>query len=251
MSIFGFRQLRPKSEISKRPPAPPVTHPDNYRSPTAVPAGTHERCLLLTDSILSSTPVSSFSKVNNIRCIKKDNKRLVDVFNFEPEFSICNTVIISSGVNDLSCHGLRASVLADLVCERLRRTCRKHPHTKFIFNSVLNVHSKLGWLNNEINAFNSIMYALSMDIPNMAFFDSHNVLVNDHISRTLGGVIDLREKRGIHITWQAKKLITEHLVNAVDLTWHIANRKPVSGRLASWQWPVRQHFTNANTWPIH
>ena len=246
---FGFRRLRPKSAIPSRSPAPPVTHPDNYRSPNTVPAGTHERCLLLTDSILSSTPVSIFNRVQNLRCIKKDNKRLVNIFNFEPEFSICNTVIISAGVNDLSCYGLRANVLADLVCERLRRTCRMHPHTKFIFNSILNVHNKHDWLNHEINVFNSIMHELSRGIPNMAFFDSHCVLMNDNISRNLGGVIDLRERRGIHITWQARKLITEHLVSALDLTWHITHSKRLTGKLASWSWPVRHEFANA--WPVH
>ena len=245
---FGFRRLRPRSAIPKRSSAPPVTHPDSYRSPSAVPAGTHERCLLLTDSILSSTPVSIFNRVQNLRCIKKDNKRLVDIFNFEPEFSICNTVIISAGVNDLSCYGLRASVLADMVCERLRRTCRMHPRTKFIFNSILNVHNKYDWLNHEINAFNKLMHELSIGIPNMAFFDSHSVLMDDRISNSLGGVIDMREKRGIHITWEARKLITEHLVNALDLTHHISNNKRVTGRLANWTWPTRNEF--ANQWPV-
>ena len=246
---FGFRQLRPRSTITKRPPAPPVTHPDNYRSPNAVPAGTHDRCLLLTDSILSATSVSIFNRVQNLRCIKKENKRLVDIFNFEPEFSICNTVIISAGVNDLSCYGLRANALADMVCERLRRTCHMHPRTKFIFNSVLNVHNKYDWLNHEINLFNSHMYELSQKIPNMAFFDSHAVLMRDRISESMGGVIDMREHRGVHITWEAKKLITDHLVNALDLTWHLTSGKPVSGRLKNWSWPVRHEF--ADSWQVY
>ena len=246
---FGFRQLKQTSPVPKRPRAPPVTHPDTYRSPNAVPAGTHDRCLLLTDSILSPTPVSIFNRVKNLRCIKKDNKRLVDIFNFEPEFSICNTVIISAGVNDLSCYGLRASVLADMVCDRLRRTCRKHPKTKFIFNTILNVHNKYDWLNHEINLFNSNMNELSLSIPNMALFDSHALLMNDRISQSLGGVIDLREQRGIHVTWHARKLITDNLVNALELTWHLNNDKPVSGKLSNWVWPIRQEFVN--TWPVH
>ena len=72
---FGFRQLKQTSPVPKRPRAPPVTHPDTNRSPNAVPAGTHDRCLLLTDSILSPTPVSIFNRVKNLRCIKKDNNR--------------------------------------------------------------------------------------------------------------------------------------------------------------------------------
>ena len=75
-------------------------------------------------------------------------------------------MIISAGVNDLSCYGLRASVRAGMVCKRLRLTCRKHPKTKLIFNTVLNVHNKYDWLNHEINWFNSYMNELSLTLPN-------------------------------------------------------------------------------------
>ena len=136
-----------------------------------------------------------------------------------------------------------------MVCERLRRTCRKHPKTKFIFNTILNVHNKYDWLNHEINLFNSYMNELSLSIPNMAMFDSHALLMNDRISQSLGGVIDLREQRGIHVTWHARKLITDNLVNALELTWHLNNDKPVSGKLSNWVWPIRQEFVN--TWPVH
>ena len=117
---FGFRRLVPLSQIPRRERAPPIVHPSNYKSPNAIPSGTHERCLLLTDSIIAPAPASVFSRADHIRCIKKNNKRLVDVFNFEPEFGICNTVILSAGVNDLSCYGHTARTLADIVCNRLR-----------------------------------------------------------------------------------------------------------------------------------
>ena len=73
--------------------------------------------------------------------------------------------------------------------------------------------------------------------------------MNDRISQSLGGVIDLREQRGIHVTWHARKLITDNLVNALELTWHLNNDKPVSGKLSNWVWPIRQEFVN--TWPVH
>ena len=158
-------------------------------------------------------------------------------------------MIISAAVNDLSCYGLRASVLADMVCERLRRTCRKHPKTKLIFNTILNVHNKYDWLNHEINLFNSYMNELSLRIQNMALFDSHALLMNNRISQSLGGVIDLREQRGIHVTWHARKLITDNLVNTLELTWHLNNDKTVSGKLSNWVWQIRQDFVN--TWPVH
>ena len=241
---FGFRKLKPQASVPKRSPAPPITRPEDYRSPNSIPTGTHERCLLLTDSILSATPVSTFSRIANVRCIKKSNKRLVDVFNFEPEFGISNTVIISAGVNDMSCYGLTARTLADMVCERLRRTCKKYPKTKFMFNSVLSVHTKHDWLNREIEQFNGFMHELSLTIPNLAFFDSHAILMNDRISDRLGGVIDLEDRRGVHITWQARKLVTDQLVLAVEFTSCLSGGKRPTGRLRNWVWPLRLHFVN-------
>ena len=239
---FGFRRLKHEASAPRRPPAPPITRPEAYRSPNSIPTGTHERCLLLTDSILSSAPTSIFSQISNLRCIKKSNKRLVDIFNFEPEFAITNTVIISAGVNDLSCYGLTARTLADIVCNRLRHTCRKHPGTKFMFNSVLNVHNKHDWLNKEIDTFNGFMYELSLSVPNLAFFDSHAILMNDGISQHLGGVIDLDDRRGIHITWKARKLITDQMVFAVELTSCLSGGKRPTGKLKNWAWPLRLHF---------
>ena len=242
---FGFRRLKAAIPGPRRPPAPPITRPEAYRSPNSIPTGTHERCLLLTDSILSAAPTSIFSQVNDMRCIKKSNKRLVDVFNFEPEFGISNTVIISAGVNDMSCYGLTARTLADMVCERLRRTCRNHPGTKFMFNSVLNVHNKYDWLNREIDQFNGFMYELSLSVPNLAFFDSHAILMNDRISQRLGGVIDLDDRRGVHITWQARKLITDQLVRAAELTSCVSSGRRPTGRLKNWVWPLRSQFADS------
>ena len=239
---FGFRRLKPTNSVPKRAPAPPITRPDMYSPLSTIPTGTHERCLLLTDSILSAAPTSIFNRAENVRCIKKSAKRLVDVFDFEPEFGITNTVIISAGVNDLSCHGLSARALADTVCSRLRNSCQKYRGTRFIFNSVLNVHNKHGWLNHEIDTFNELMHRFCLTIPNMAFFDSHSILMNDRISQTLGGVIDLGDVRGVHITWQARKMITEQLVNAVELTSILAGGKRASPRLRNWNWPKRTFF---------
>ena len=236
---FGFRRLIPEAQIPQRERAPPITHPDKYRSPNAIPSGSHERCLLLTDSILAPAPATVFSRADHLRCIKKNNKRLVDIFNFEPEFGICNTVILSAGVNDLSCYGHTARPLADVVCGRLRRVCQKHPRTKFIFNSVLNVHNDMGWLNEEINIFNRYMYELSLTVPNMAFFDSHSILMKSQISQHLGGVIDLDDRRGVHITWGARKLIIDNLVKAVELTSLLSGGKSLTNNLRNWQWPMR------------
>ena len=111
-----------------------------------------------------------------------------------------------------------------------------------MFNSVLNVHNKHDWLNKEIDTFNGFMYELSLSVPNLAFFDSHAILMNDGISQHLGGVIDLDDRRGIHITWKARKLITDQMVFAVELTSCLSGGKRPTGKLKNWAWPLRLHF---------
>ena len=61
-------------------------------------------------------------------------------------------------------------------------------------------------------------------------------------SQSLGVVVDL----GIHVTWHARKLITDHLVSALELTWHLNFDKVMSGKLANWpnQRSVREHVAN-------
>jgi alkylated DNA repair dioxygenase AlkB len=238
---FTFRRLIPLSELPSRPRAPPITHPDHYSSPNSPPRGTHERVLLLTDSILASTPTHIFDKVESHRCIKKVNKRLVDIFGFEHEFRFTSTVIISCGVNDLACYGLRAHVLADMVTGKLADTCRRHPGTTFIYNSVLHTRYHR-WLNNEIDAFNRIMFELSFHVPNLKFFDSHEVLRNDRLSRRTTDVIQASDPRGTHITHPARHLISDHLVMAADDVDCGRKKKALTPRLRRWSWPIRQEF---------
>ena len=159
------------------------------------------------------------------------------------------TVVLSAGVNDLSCYGLRAHVLADMVVNRLRDTCRKHMKTEFIYNSIL--HTTHDWLNVEIDIFNKIMYELSFNIPNLLFFDSHGVLQQHPISRSLHNIIDRNDTRGVHITADARRLITENLVSAVEFTINRARGTAMPTRLNNWYWPIRQSFTDRNPSPPH
>jgi len=49
---FTFRRLIPASDVPRRTRAPPIQHPDRYRSPNSPPTSQTDRTLLLTDSIL-------------------------------------------------------------------------------------------------------------------------------------------------------------------------------------------------------
>ena len=161
---FTFRKMLKETEVPKRSKAQPIVHPDDYQSPDSPPRGSHQGILLLTDSILAGTPEFIFDKIEGFRCIKKINKRLTDIFNFEPEFRYRKAVVFSAGVNNLSCYGLRAHVLADLICNRLEKTCCKNSNTTFVYNSML--YTGHSWLNQEIDEFNKIMFDLSLRVPN-------------------------------------------------------------------------------------
>ena len=232
---FTFRKLTdppPKDKV------PPVKRPGHVKPTIAM--GSHHRILFLTDSILESTPEHIFRRVDNHKCIRKTNYRLTDIFNFDPEFAYSDFVIIACGVNDLARHGLSAHTLADLVTRRLSECCDKNPDTTFIYSSIL--HTKQDWLNCEIDEFNRIMFELSVTVPNMRFFDSHQALVNDRLSNKIDNVIMPADKHGQHLTFAAKKLFSDQLVMAIKMVvgrrqGHI-NRSMIRG----WSWPLREKF---------
>lgn len=204
-----------------------------------------ERILFLHDSILNSAPEHIFGKVPNHRCVKKQNYYLTDIFKFSSEFKYSSFVIISCGVNDLSTrYGDRLPMsgqeLFDFVSKRISRTCELNPNTTFVFNSL--IHTRHAWLNNEINIVNNLIFRLICTIPNMRFFDSLHALVRDPISRHLDHVIDPEDGRGTHLTFRAKRLISDQLVNALVLLE--ARRSGRVPDLGSWTWPDRpSHVT--------
>ena len=194
--------------IGQHQPTPkPVILP--IAEPQRPDINTQQRVLLLTDSIMSTTPTHVFDAIPEHTCIKKQNFRLSEVFGFEPEFKYTKTVIFSCGINDLSRHGLSANSLADLVCQRLAKCCRDNSTTNFVFNSIL-LSRQYPWLNREIDQFNHYMYELACDIPNLFYFDSHNLLRLSNIQKRVW----LSSGNGIHITLDAKKLVARELVNA-------------------------------------
>ncbi len=83
------------------------------------------------------------------------------------------------------------------------------------------------------------MFELSFNLPNLYFLDTHFALASDRISERMENVIPRNDSRGVHITWEARRLITEHIINAVELVRCISLNKPVGRRLSQWQWPLR------------
>ena len=230
---FTFRKLtdpHPKASV------PPIRPPEPVKPTIAM--GSHHR--ILTDSILDSTPEHIFQRVDKHKCIRKTNYRLTDVFNFEPEFRYSDFVILACGINDLARHGLTAHTLADMVVRRLRQSCDKNPDTTFIFCSIL--YTGQDWLKRDIDEFNKIMFEVSVTTPNLRFLDTHQALVNAIHTNKLDGAISPQDKHGQHLIYQARKLLSEQLVNAVELT--VGKRLGIikTSKVRGWSWPLRVNF---------
>ena len=149
-------------------------------------------------------------------------------------------VVISCGVNDLSCYGLWGQELADKVCPLLDKVCRKHQSTTFIFNSVL--YTRHSWLNNEIDILNSRMFDLSLHVHNFLFFDSSSIISDHPLGRKLDNIVDPRDRRGVHITRAARVLISDNLVNGLELIWRRNAGKSLPPALDTWTWPLRNVY---------
>ena len=211
---FTFRHIHPvratDTDRGTKVDIPPAAKPV---PPPAVGSTAGKRVLFLTDSIHSSTPEYIFKSIPGYTCVKRINYQFTDVLKFEPYFKGTDTVILSSGINDLSRYGHTAKSLADTIFPELEKCCRRNSKTKFIFNTILHANYKNNhiWLNEEIDLFNLYMSSFCRNIPNMFYFDSHSLLGQSNIRR----VWDPMDKNGIHITLDARKLVTRELVNCV------------------------------------
>ena len=246
---FTFRHLvdpAPKVKVKHPLQQPPEPKP-------RMAMGSKHRILFLTDSILNRTPEHIFNRVADHRCVKKTNYFLTDIFNFEAEFAYSEFVVISCGVNDLSTtkdpegHSPRppmpGAVLGDMVSRRLTDCCARYPNTNFVFNSV--IHTNHEWLNQQIDIFNNIMFKESLTAHNLRFFDSHEALVRGVESRVVYHVIQRDDGRGTHLTFAARKLVTDQLVHGIEL---LVGRKEGSikgSTVRGWSWPLRRQFVAA------
>ena len=160
---------------------------------------------------------------------------------FGPDFRFSDFVVISCGINDMSRYGKTSHVLADMILTRLSDCCARHPDTVFIFNSVL--HTKHAWLNNEVDTLNRYMFELSMRVPNLRFFDSHEAIVMDtKLSSKIDNVIDPNDKHKTHLTLAAKKLVTSQIVSAIELIVGRRNGTVLGSSVRGWYWPLRSQF---------
>ncbi|KAL5263182.1 hypothetical protein ACHWQZ_G008550 [Mnemiopsis leidyi] len=197
--------------------------------------------LFLTDSILKHTP-EHFLRHVGLRCTKKVNYRLTGVFHHEPEFALSDCVVIACGVNDLARYNHTPDSLSEYVVPRLVVTCSQYQATTFLFSSVLETNH--GWLNDWIGQFNLAMFEAAAKIPNVFFFDAHSVLVNDPVSDPRSGSHVFRPNDDIHISDDARRVVTDQLALGIKLLVSLNNDRFDAARtiLRTWEWPLRSYF---------
>ena len=161
--------------------------------------------------MLSNTPESLFEQVPGVTCVKHVCYQLCDVFQYESEFEHANSVILSCGINDLSRYGKTAHSLIDNIRHKLESCCKKYRKTNFIFNSVTHVKDRT-WLNREISVFNDYIYNLSKHIPNLSFYDSHAMIMNERYQFEF---VYERNGNGIHLCFEVQKFVARGLVSSV------------------------------------
>ena len=155
-----------------------------------------------------------FRDLTGHTCVKKTNYDLVNFYNYRDEFRYTDIVILSGGINDISRNGHSAESLADIFFGRLAECARLYPDTRFIVNTMLWTEHQ--YFNDHIDRFNRYLFEFcnSGDFNNVFYFNSHNYL-SDNLGKISGSVYDRSDVNGIHIVFQATRLVGDGLVRFV------------------------------------
>ena len=231
---FTFRKLVDTSELLTRSKAPPIHRPDPrvHSSNRA----THKRILFITDSILSSVSDTDFHAISGYRCVQQSNAELTKIFEYEDEFQISDFVIVSGGINDLSCYDHSTETLFNFIKPKILSCCKRANNTTFVFNSL--VYTRYKWLNREVDVFNKMLFELSCEIENMKFFDSLDILKNSSLARDIDNILPPGDRRGVHVSRRAIDLVRKSLVTAIELLDSRWSDSPVPANLRGWRWPL-------------
>ena len=210
---------------------PPIHKPRTGRStsrkmnnrPTRPSPG---KILLATDSILDKVSRSS----EHAPSLSIDRVYQLDKFlDIDPGYlSNFDTVIISTGVNDLSRYDHTAASLFERVKSKLPIILKTCSSTKFIFRALIDTNYV--WLNNETREFNMMMYKLARQQRNLFFFDTCVLppLPSEYLYRT---------GNGVHLHSRAARALLHDLMkHATYLTIRPPNTPPPG------LWPIRPFY---------
>lgn len=239
---FTFRKLCAEQAAKSKPRAPPIKRPGEFKEtprPITQPKSSHHKVLLLTDSILQGSPEHVFNRIPSHRCVKQRCKQLTEIFKWEDDFRHSSFVVISGGINDLSCYGHTSDSLSSAIVSELRRCCERNPNTWFVFNSLLD--SSHPWLNVQVDSFNRAIFELSSQVYNLVFLDSHDLIVKKGLGKANRfDVLQREDPRGVQITFAARRIITDHLVPGLQWMGYRSGLCATDVADSSWRWPVRE-----------
>ena len=193
-----------KTPLFTTPSTSPNTRDTDSRtttSPDTCTAADTQEVLILTDSILNCfkpdkfTPRDSTSRMN----ITKHNLfKLHELDTYD--FNKFNTVIISSGINDLTKYNHSPDSLFELISRPLARINR---NTKVIFRGL--TPTRYNDINQLVYRFNNLMFDFCLTHSNIYYYDPHNFETRRDFL--------YRQGNGIHISYHVAVFMTMNILN--------------------------------------
>ena len=175
--------------------------------------------------------------------MKRTCPQVANFDHFSSDFAVSDYVIISTGINDISCYNHTAKSLYDLVRPKIVNSCKTFKSTTFIFNSL--IHTRHAWLNSEVDYFNSLIFGLTCELENFKLFDSLVCLKGSIISHNIDNVLPIGDKRGVHISRDASHVIGTNLTTAVELLAKRWTNTSPNVNLRGWMWPLSPNHSNS------
>ena len=172
----------------------------------------NKRTLFLTDSILKGISAPSLSTRPSERCVKKVMYYFSDFMQYEPEFEYTDTVLISSGINDLCRKRMLPREICNIVIPQLKRLSTKYRQTSFVINSI--IHTNNRQLKIHIDCLNQFLKDGIKSMKNVFFFNSHEVLCNIDGCNIYTDTHDIK----IHINNYAVQFVKHHLLTFLKST---------------------------------
>ena len=173
------------------------SRPTNTRSP----ADNTQKVLFLTDSILNCfkpekfKPRDSNSKMN----ITKFNLFKLQELDTNG-FDKFDTIIISSGINDLSKYKYSPDSLFERVSQPLASV---NPNTKVIFRAL--TPTRFEYINKLVYRFNNLMFDFCLTHSHLYYYDPHNFEKRSDFLYNQGN--------GIHVSYHVAVFMTMHILN--------------------------------------
>lgn len=240
----------PPAPSNTRVRVPPIHSPDSRSRNTHPlgkphiprPAAHGPKVLFVTDSILNRA-------VDKQKASRSTTFRLAEFLALETrELCQYHSVVISTGVNDLSRYDETSGTLFRKFAHDMTRILRGCGNTTFIFRGLLD--TDIGWLNKDLRSFNTMVFDFALGHSNLWYYDTTIVPpAQQSILRKQGGLEGdwTTNANGVHIKpHYARALAADLLLHA----WCLAPRAlGQRHRTPPSAWPLRPFFQRRRPTP--